>query len=73
MKIDLHGLRHHKVRNHLIREIENLWNSGTDVEIITGHSQTMQKIVINVLNEYKLEYNIGGWLGTNKGFVKTII
>ena len=72
-KLDLHGIRHGKVRNVLIRFIENLWYTKTDVEIITGHSQKMKSIVIEVLEEYKLEYNDGGYLGVNSCIITTTI
>ena len=72
-KIDLHGLRHHLVRTVLIREIEAIWDTDTDVEIITGYSDRMQKIVMEILDEYKLEYRIGDFSGVNTGFIKTTI
>ena len=72
-KIDLHGLRHHLVRPILIREIEAIWDTDTDVEIITGYSDRMQKIVTEILDEYKLEYRIGDFAGVNTGFIKTTI
>ena len=68
-KIDLHGLRHHMVRNILIGELENLWNSDLEVEIITGHSDSMKAIVREVLDEYKLDYQEGDLI--NPGYIKT--
>jgi len=54
-KLDLHGLRHHQVKEAVIRKIEDLWDSGVRLEIITGHSDKMKEIVRAVLSEYKLE------------------
>ncbi len=56
-KLDLHGVKHGGVRRLVIRFIEDNWDSGKIVEIITGHSQHMKTIVEAVLDEYKLEYN----------------
>ena len=72
-KIDLHNLRHNEVRSFLIRHIEDMWNSETDVQIITGHSMKMKEIVIEILKEYKLDYRIGDIFGSNQGFIKTTI
>jgi len=72
-KIDLHGIRHHLVRNELIRKIEELWDTDTEVHIVTGHSEDMKTIVKDVLNEYKLEYSVGSFGGVNMGFIKTEI
>ena len=67
------GIKHDRVRSVLIREIENLWGSETEVHIITGYSIKMKAIVIRVLNEYKLDYKIGDFAGINMGFIKTEI
>jgi hypothetical protein len=72
-KIDLHNLRHNEVRSFLIRNIEDMWNSETDVQIITGHSKKMKEIVIGILKEYKLDYRIGDVFGLNEGFIQTVI
>ena len=72
-KIDLHNLRHDEVRNFLIHNIEDMWNSETDVQIITGHSEKMKEIVVGILKEYKLDYRIGDVFGLNQGFIKTVI
>lgn len=72
-KIDLHGIKHENVRSQLIRFIEDLWGTDERVEIITGHSNEMKTIVIEVLKEYKLEYNNGGDLGVNDAVITTEI
>lgn len=71
--IDLHGIRHHMVRNELIRKIEDLWGTDTDLEIITGHSPSMKNIVKEVLDEYKLEYKEGDFAGLNMGMIRAEI
>lgn len=61
-KLDLHGTRHNEVRHKLINFIEDNWNSSEDLEVITGHSLKMKGIVINVIEEYNLPYNVGSML-----------
>jgi len=56
-KLDLHGVKHGGVRRLVIRFIEDNWDSGKTVEIITGHSQPMKVIVKEILDEYLLDYN----------------
>ena len=67
-KLDLHGVKHEDVRREVIRYIEDNWDSGDMVEIITGHSEKMKGIVFKVLMEYKLNY------GTlpNKGSITVV-
>ena len=72
-KLDLHGVRHIDVRSKVIRFIEDLWGKGINVEIITGNSVEMKKLVIEVLNEYNLEYFDGGILGVNNVVITTTI
>ena len=67
--LDLHGVRHADVEREVIRFIEANWNSGNELKIITGHSPVMQKIVIGVLEDYKLDYRIGNYLGFDKTFI----
>ena len=70
-KIDLHGVRHHRVKSVVIRGIEDVWNTDTKVEIITGHSSQMKEIVKEVLDEYELGYEDGDFL--NAGYIRTIV
>lgn len=69
-KLDLHGIRHEMVRYKAIRFIEDNWDIKEEIEIMTGNSKKMQEIVEKVLREYKLEYRIGDFLGSNKSFIK---
>ncbi|KKN06303.1 hypothetical protein LCGC14_1078580 [marine sediment metagenome] len=73
-KLDLHSISHMDARNETIRFIEANWKSGgSELEIITGYSLPMQKIVIKVLDEYELEWQIGDYLAVNKGFIRVTL
>jgi len=72
-KIDLHNYSHFDAERYLEKEIESLWNSDTDVDIITGNSKGMKEVAHKVLSEYKLPYSIGDWFGVNKGFLQVIV
>jgi len=61
VKLDLHGVRHKEARRKTIRFIEDNWDNGNELEIITGHSTRMKGIVVNVIQEYDLSYGIGNW------------
>jgi DNA-nicking Smr family endonuclease len=69
-KIDLHGLKHADARNELIRFIEDHWDSGIDAIIITGHSEKMRKVATDVLEEYRVDYSVGGYLGVNLALIR---
>ncbi len=64
-KLDLHGVRHHEVRNKVIRLVEDHWGEGLNVEIVTGNSDEMKSIVGNVLDEYNLDYKVGTFFNPN--------
>jgi len=71
-KKDLHRLRHEDVRREVIRFVEEHWNKGVELEIITGNSAKMQSIVMDVLNEYKMVYQIGRAFDlNNRGYIVT--
>ena len=57
IKLDLHGAKHQNVKPLVIRFVEENWNSGERGVIITGHSEKMKMLVIEVLDEYKLTHN----------------
>ena len=72
-KLDLHKTKHEDVQHKVIRFIEDNWNSG-EVEIITGYSEKMKSLVIEILNEYKLTYSIGRRYDiNNKGYIFAIL
>ena len=58
-RLDLHGIKHEDVHREVIRFVEDSWDCGDGATIITGHSGVMKDIVIEVLEEYKLEYEAG--------------
>jgi len=58
-KLDLHGVCHADVKRSVIRFVEKNWDTKQKAVIITGHSPQMKKIVIKILDEYKLKYRIG--------------
>lgn len=71
-KLDLHRTRHDDVRRKVIRFIEDNWASGEEVEIITGNSQRMKGVVMIVLDEYNLDYQISHMFDVNnKGYIVT--
>jgi DNA-nicking Smr family endonuclease len=73
-KLDLHKTFHEDAERKTIRFIEESWGSGEEVEIITGNSQVMKGLVINILNEYGLTYQIGRLFDlNNKGYIVTFI
>ena len=68
-ELDLHGIRHNDVQklvDHFLYENVN----NIPVKIITGYSNRMQDIVINILKEYNYDYEIGD--GFNMGYIKVI-
>lgn len=72
MKLDLHGKSHYEV-NSLVDSF--IWDSMKkdliEVEIVTGNSDRMKEFVIEIINEYKLEYVIGDmW---NSGYIKVFL
>ena len=70
-KLDLHKVSHIDARNEVIRFIEDFLRADIkQADIITGYSRPMQRIVIKVLKEYKLDWQIGDYLSVNKGFIR---
>ena len=70
-KLDLHGVRHEYVRNEVIRFVEAYWNTDEiELDIITGYSVPMQRIVGEVLDEYQLDYRVGNGLLIDRGFIR---
>jgi|CryBogDrversion2_8_1035294.scaffolds.fasta_scaffold89830_1 hypothetical protein len=72
MKLDLHGKSHYEVSRLLDEFIWNAMKSNLhDIEIVTGNSSRMKEFVIEVINEYQLEYEIGNaW---NSGFIRVFL
>jgi hypothetical protein len=70
-KLDLHRLRHVDAERSVVRFIEDHWDDGSELEIITGNSHKMQALVISVLDEYKLTYHVGRRFSYNRGCIVT--
>ena len=71
-ELDLHRTRHSEVKRKVIHFIEDNWGSGKEIEIVTGNSDRMRGIVINILDEYELNYQIGRVFDlNNKGYIVT--
>lgn len=68
-KLDLHGERHSDVKRLVINFVEDNWDNFDGCLIVTGHSVKMRSIVIEVLDEYHLEYRLGGAFGENNGTI----
>lgn len=68
--IDLHRLTHHDAGRETIRFVERYWNTGRYVEIITGNSDKMKKVVMDILDEYKVDHRVGRTFDlTNRGYI----
>ena len=69
--LDLHGTKHEEVENEVARFL-SLW-MGKDLfaDIITGHSETMSKLVLKVVTAYGLEYMTG--LPAHSGRIRVVM
>ena len=71
-RLDLHRTRHNDARRKTIHFVEDHWGSGEEAEIVTGNSQRMKGIVMNVLDEYGLTYQISHMFDVNnQGYIVT--
>ena len=71
-KLDLHGAPHEDVKNLTANFIEkNLRDKSSVLEIVTGHSDRMREIVMDVLLAYDLEWYLG--TGNREGTIKVIV
>ena len=69
-KLNLHRVKHEDARAEVIRFIEHNWGKDVEVEIITGNSHKMKGLVMNVLDEYGLTYQISRMFDlNNKGYI----
>ena len=68
-RLDLHGTKHGNVQGKVIRLVEKYWDIEKELTVVTGHSPKMRKLVTDVLDEYGLEYYIGGTLGISNSFL----
>jgi len=71
-RLDLHKTKHIDAKRIVIRFIEAHWTENAELEIITGNSLKMKGIVIDILEEYKLTYQIGRRYDLyNNGYILT--
>lgn len=71
-KLDLHRLRHEDARRAIIRFVEDHWSEESELEIVTGNSTRMRGLVMNILDEYNLTYQISRMFDlNNKGYIVT--
>ncbi len=70
-KLDLHGTPHDEAKNLTASFIEKNLRRASVLEVITGHSNTMREIVMDVLTEYNLEWYLG--TGNLEGSIKVIV
>ena len=68
VRLDLHDTRYIDVRRKVIKFVEEYWDKDLQQEIITGHSEKMKGLVIEVLKEYKLSY----LTGCNIGYIRVV-
>jgi len=71
-KLDLHGETHDNAKNLTAKFLEkNLRDKSSVLEIVTGHSDRMREIVMDVLLAYDLEWYLG--TGIREGTIKVIV
>jgi len=68
-KLDLHHTYHSDVAHKLDEFISRYYNDQS-LEIITGNSEIMKRVVIELITEYGYDYEIGDYLGLNSGYIK---
>lgn len=70
--LDLHGIKHAEVPRILDEFLwDNMKVNSNEVEVITGSSDTMKKIVIQTLNEYGFNYH-DEWNNPGKIIVRLV-
>ena len=74
-KMDLHRVKHQDVRAKLSRCLEDLFQSSKEVnlEIVTGNSDKMKKVVMEILEDYGIEYDKPNPLRNNTGYLTAYI
>ena len=70
-RLDLHGTAHEDAKNLTASFIEKNLRRSSVLEVITGHSNAMREIVMDVLTEYNLEWYLG--TGNFEGSIKVIV
>jgi hypothetical protein len=70
MTLDLHGIGHNDVDDLVHRFINENWESGKELRIITGHSLKMKNIVRDILKMYDVEVEEGD--PRNSGYLRVL-
>ena len=69
MQLDLHGQSHHTAKSLVDQFIyQAMMKEKQEIKIITGNSEKMKEVVIEVLKDYDLGYTIGDFW--NRGYIK---
>ncbi len=70
--IDLHGISHYDISNRIDIFIwDNMKMNKDYIDIVTGNSKRMISLVIKIIEEYKLNYQIGD--PYNKGYIRVFL
>jgi DNA-nicking Smr family endonuclease len=71
-KLDLHRMRYEDAKRTVEQFANGHWKWGPEEEgeIITGHSSNMRNMVIGVLRDYAIDYDIGGPLKIDDTFIR---
>lgn len=71
-KLDLHGIKYDDARRYVEQFVNDHWYWGPEEEgeIVTGHSSSMREMVIGVLEEYNMDYEVGGPLKINDTYIR---
>ena len=57
-RLDLHGVKHVDVRRKCDTFMTQIWGSYDCVDIITGNSDQMRKMVVSALSDYDVEISM---------------
>lgn len=68
-ELELHGIKHSEVEN-LVEKYVIYNEKNLPLKIITGGSEPMKEIVINVLVSHKYKYKIGDY--KNQGYITVL-
>lgn len=68
-ELELHGIKHSEVEN-LVEKYVIYNEKNLPLKIITGKSEQMKEIVINVLESHKYKYKIGDY--KNQGYITVL-
>ena len=68
-KLDLHGVKHADVEV-LVENFIFKYQEDLPIKIVTGNSNAMKKIVINVLNKHNFSYLDGDFY--NRGYIDVL-